>query len=119
MDSEISSCWVATDQDHPAQLVTPDRSAVELRGGDNASRQINSIFPPGFDCHRLVCVEVYTPSGNWSSYPPHKHDIHREDSNGNILEARTWKKSTFTNSINPAVMLTSASILMTATSMRS
>jgi 5-deoxy-glucuronate isomerase len=84
---EISSCWVATDQDHPAQLVTPDKSAVELRGGGNASRQINSIFPPGFDCHKLVCVEVYTPSGNWSSYPPHKHDIHREDANGNVLEA--------------------------------
>ncbi len=84
---EISSCWVATDQDHPAQLVTPETSTVEMRGGANASRQINSIFPPGFDCHRLVCVEVYTPGGNWSSYPPHKHDVHRVDNNGIILEA--------------------------------
>jgi 5-deoxy-glucuronate isomerase len=32
-------------------------------------------------------VEVYTPSGNWSSYPPHKHDEHRLDSAGNLLEA--------------------------------
>jgi 5-deoxy-glucuronate isomerase len=32
-------------------------------------------------------VEVYTPSGNWSSYPPHKHDVHREDEQGNIVEA--------------------------------
>jgi 5-deoxy-glucuronate isomerase len=32
-------------------------------------------------------VEVYTPSGNWSSYPPHKHDEHRLDENGNVLEA--------------------------------
>jgi len=31
-------------------------------------------MPPGFNCHRIVCVEVYTPGGNWSSYPPHKHD---------------------------------------------
>jgi 5-deoxy-glucuronate isomerase len=84
---EVASCWVETDQDHPAQLVTPAMSAVELRGGGNASRQINSVFPPGFNCHRLVCVEVYTPSGNWSSYPPHKHDVHREDANGIILEA--------------------------------
>ncbi len=84
---EISSCWVVTEEDHPAQLVTPDKSAVELRGGGNASRQINSIFPPGFDCQRLVCVEVYTPSGNWSSYPPHKHDVHRVDEKGNLLEA--------------------------------
>jgi 5-deoxy-glucuronate isomerase len=84
---EIASCWVPTDQDHPARLVTPADSAIEIRGGGNATRQINSIIPPGFDCHRLVCVEVYTPPGNWSSYPPHKHDVHREDANGKLLEA--------------------------------
>lgn len=84
---EIASCWVKTDQDHPAQLITPHMSSIEIRGGGNATRQINSIIPPGFDCHRIICVEVYTPSGNWSSYPPHKHDVHREDASGNLLEA--------------------------------
>jgi 5-deoxy-glucuronate isomerase len=84
---EFASCWVPTDQDHPAQVVTPADSAIEIRGGGNATRQINSILPPGFDCHRLVCVEVYTPPGNWSSYPPHKHDVHRIGSNGKLLEA--------------------------------
>jgi 5-deoxy-glucuronate isomerase len=62
-------------------------SAIEIRGGGNATRQINSIIPPGFDCHRIVCVEVYTPSGNWSSYPPHKHDVHRVADDGALLEA--------------------------------
>lgn len=84
---EVASCWVPSDQDHPAQWVTPRDSVIEIRGGHNATRQINSIFPPGFDCHRLISVEVYTPGGNWSSYPPHKHDTHREDENGNLLEA--------------------------------
>lgn len=84
---EFASCWVPTDEDHPTQLVTPDKCPVEIRGGANATRQINGIIPPGFDCHRIVCVEVYTPSGNWSSYPPHKHDIHREDAQGNVIEA--------------------------------
>lgn len=84
---EIASCWVKTDEDHPARLVTPNDSKIELRGGGNASRQINSIIPPGFDCQRLVCVEVYTPSGNWSSYPPHKHDVHRVAPDGTLLEA--------------------------------
>jgi 5-deoxy-glucuronate isomerase len=84
---EIASCWVATDEDHPARLITPADSAIELRGGENASRQINSIIPPGFDCQRLVCVEVYTPGGNWSSYPPHKHDVHRVDASGKLIEA--------------------------------
>ncbi len=84
---EVASCWVPATEDHPARLVTPQDSAVELRGGGNASRQINSILPPGFDCQRIVAVEVYTPSGNWSSYPPHKHDIHRVDADGKLLEA--------------------------------
>lgn len=84
---EIASCWVPTDQDHPARLITPADSAIEIRGGGNATRQINSILPPGSDCHRLVCVEVYTPPGNWSSYPPHKHDVHRVDAQGKLLEA--------------------------------
>jgi 5-deoxy-glucuronate isomerase len=84
---EVASCWVPTDRDHPARLVTPADSAIEIRGGGNATRQINSILPPGFDCHRLVCVEVYTPSGNWSSYPPHKHDVHREAADGTLIEA--------------------------------
>lgn len=86
-DLEIASCWVPTDEEHPAQLVTPDMSNIEIRGGANATRQINGILPPGFDCHRLVCVEVYTPSGNWSSYPPHKHDVHTEADDGTVLEA--------------------------------
>lgn len=71
-------------------FVTPEdveRFGIEFRGGDNASRQINSILPPGAACHRLVCVEVYTPSGNWSSFPAHKHDTRKVDGGGKVLEA--------------------------------
>jgi 5-deoxy-glucuronate isomerase len=71
-------------------FVTPfdvDRFGIELRGGDNASRQINSILPPKSACHRLVCVEVYTPSGNWSSFPAHKHDNRRVNGDGKLIEA--------------------------------
>lgn len=84
---EIGTCWVPAERDYPARLVTPADVQVELRGGENASRQINGIIPPGFPCQRLVCVEVYTPGGNWSSYPPHKHDVHRESPDGTLLEA--------------------------------
>jgi 5-deoxy-glucuronate isomerase len=84
---EIAYGWCRADRDHPARLVTPEQVQVEIRGGGNATRQINSLFPPGFPCDRLVAVEVYTPSGNWSSYPPHKHDVHRVDDSGHLLEA--------------------------------
>ena len=84
---DIAYGWCRSDEDHPAQLITPNQDMIEIRGGGNATRQINGIVPPGFDCQRLIIVEVYTPSGNWSSYPPHKHDVHRVDETGNILEA--------------------------------
>lgn len=86
--SEFAVAWVPTDADHPPRLVTPAAIQSEIRGGDNATRQINDIIPPGFDCRRLVVVEAYTPGGNWSSYPPHKHDVHRTDTMGRLIEAR-------------------------------
>lgn len=58
------------------RLITPDDVKVEIRGGHNATRQISHVIDPG-GAEKLLCVEVYTPSGNWSSYPPHKHDLHQ------------------------------------------
>ncbi|MEP7047005.1 MAG: 5-deoxy-glucuronate isomerase [Ilumatobacteraceae bacterium] len=53
-----------------------DRVAVELRGSGPATRQVNNFMSPeawpGAD--KLMCVELITPDGNWSSYPPHRHD---------------------------------------------
>ena len=79
--------WCLAGEDHPPKLVTPSEVAIEIRGGGNATRQINKMIPPGFACSRIVVVEVYTPAGNWSSYPPHKHDQHRLDAQGNLIEA--------------------------------
>jgi 5-deoxy-glucuronate isomerase len=84
---DIAYGWCKAREAYPAQLITPAGVEIEIRGGGNATRQINKIIPPGFPCSRLVVVEVYTPSGNWSSYPPHKHDEHRLDEQGNLLEA--------------------------------
>jgi 5-deoxy-glucuronate isomerase len=48
---------------------------VELRGAGASSREVrNFASPAGFSAQRLIAVEVLTPGGNWSSYPPHKHD---------------------------------------------
>lgn len=73
---DLALCYAKAEHRYPARLVCPDEVAVEIRGGGNATRQINAILPPEFPAHRLLVVEVYTPSGNWSSYPPHKHDVH-------------------------------------------
>lgn len=84
---DIAYGWCESDEDHPACFKRPEEAAIEIRGGDNATRQINSLIQPGFDCQRLVSVEVYTPSGNWSSFPAHKHDTRKVDTDGNVTEA--------------------------------
>ena len=57
------------------RVITPEDVRVEIRGAGNATRQINHIIAPDFPADRLEVVEVLTPSGNWSSWPPHKHDV--------------------------------------------
>jgi 5-deoxy-glucuronate isomerase len=51
---------------------------VELRGAGIASREVRNFGIPGvLDADALIACEVVTPAGNWSSYPPHKHDEER------------------------------------------
>ncbi|MET0447567.1 MAG: 5-deoxy-glucuronate isomerase, partial [Aeromicrobium sp.] len=52
---------------------------VEMRGAGQSSRQVNNFGVPGvLDAVNIIACEVLTPGGNWSSYPPHKHDEERE-----------------------------------------
>ena len=66
--------------------IGPEECGLEIRGGGNATRQIVDIMPPGFPADRLMVCEVFTPSGNWSSYPPHKHDQDRPPSEVKLEE---------------------------------
>ena len=63
----------------PARYGPAEDVPVELRGAGGASRQCNNFASPdAFETDRLIAVEVLTPGGNWSSYPPHKHDELRD-----------------------------------------
>lgn len=73
---EIAECRVPSQAKLQPKLITPKDVVSGLRGGGNASRQIVDIIRPDFPADKLVVIEVYTPGGNWSSFPPHKHDIH-------------------------------------------
>jgi 5-deoxy-glucuronate isomerase len=62
----------------PFRHVRADEVQVELRGAGTCSRQVNNFGTPAvLDADRLIACEVLTPAGNWSSYPPHKHDEQR------------------------------------------
>jgi 5-deoxy-glucuronate isomerase len=72
---EIAECRVPSTAKYEPRLVSPADVSTGLRGGENASRQIVEVIPSSFPADKLVVFEVYTPGGNWSSYPPHKHDV--------------------------------------------
>jgi 5-deoxy-glucuronate isomerase len=73
-DGEVAICGARCERRREAVLIRPEDVEIEVRGAGNATRQINHIVKPEFPAERLLVVEVFTPSGNWSSYPPHKHD---------------------------------------------
>jgi 5-deoxy-glucuronate isomerase len=59
----------------PPRYGPAEQVPVEIRGSGRATRQVNNFCSPeAFETDRLTSVEVLTPGGNWSSYPPHKHD---------------------------------------------
>jgi 5-deoxy-glucuronate isomerase len=74
-DVEVAVSGALADERLEPRLVTPKDVEIEVRGSGNATRQINHILKPEFPAQRLLVVEVFTPAGNWSSYPPHKHDV--------------------------------------------
>ena len=72
--SEFADCRAPAIRRFAPRLIRPRDCGYEIRGGGNATRQIVDILPPEFPADRLMLCEVFTPGGNWSSYPPHKHD---------------------------------------------
>jgi 5-deoxy-glucuronate isomerase len=61
-------------EERVTRLIEPDGILVETRGRGVTERRIHHLLPPSAAAGRLILFEVFTPGGNWSSYPPHKHD---------------------------------------------
>ena len=58
-----------------------------MRGAGYCSRQVNDFgIPSVLDAESILACEVLTPEGNWSSYPPHKHDEHLQDRESALKE---------------------------------
>jgi 5-deoxy-glucuronate isomerase len=90
---EIAECRVPSHAQLEPRLITPHDVVSSLRGGGNVSRQIIDIMTPAFPADRLIVVEVYTPGGNWSSYPPHKHDVHNPPTEVDLDEIYYYRMS--------------------------
>ncbi|HZI43700.1 MAG TPA: 5-deoxy-glucuronate isomerase [Ilumatobacter sp.] len=73
---EIAVPSAKCDHRLPARYGAAEDIAIEIRGAGPATRQVTNFGSPEAwsNADRLMCVELLTPDGNWSSYPPHKHD---------------------------------------------
>lgn len=73
---EVAICTARATEIHPVAHVAAADVAVEVRGSGQATRQVTNIATPGSftGAHKINVCEVITPGGNWSSWPPHRHD---------------------------------------------
>jgi|SRR5579872_58724 len=74
-DAEVAICSAPARERHPARLIAVSAAAEYTRGEGNAQRRIRNIMMGEDESSALFLTEVITPPGNWSSYPPHKHDV--------------------------------------------
>jgi 5-deoxy-glucuronate isomerase len=93
-DLELAVCLAPGNGTYPARLIAPEDVGVETRGSGNIERHIHNILPEGKDADSLLVVEVFTPEGHWSSYPPHKHD---EDN----LPHESYLEETYYHKVSP------------------
>jgi 5-deoxy-glucuronate isomerase len=75
--AEVALPSARCEQRRPAKYGPAEQVPVEIRGAGPATRQVTNFGSPGVWDHaeRLIACELITPAGNWSSYPPHKHDL--------------------------------------------
>jgi len=73
---EVAVCTAPGRGTYPPRLIGPDDVAVEVRGAGVTERCVRHILSETAPADGLLVVEVITPAGRWSSWPPHKHDRH-------------------------------------------
>jgi len=93
-DLELAVCTAPGKGSYPARVIGPDQMGVEDRGVETTTRHVINILPESEPADSMLLVEVFTPNGNWSSYPPHKHD--RE-----ALPEESFLEETYYFRVNP------------------
>ena len=75
---ELAVCTAPGSGAGMARAIEESRMSREVRGKDTNTRYVRNILPETEPAEGLLVVEVITPGGHWSSYPPHKHDTAAE-----------------------------------------
>jgi len=85
-DLTLAICNAPGKGNHDVRFISPDDMAQETRGSGANIRHVRNILPETEPADSLLVVEVITPAGNWSSYPPHKHDTSNLPTESNLEE---------------------------------
>ena len=94
-DAELAVCRApGIDGNIPPRLIGADSMPLETRGAGTNTRHVCNILPESEPADSLLVVEVITPAGNWSSYPPHKHDTDN-------LPEESCLEETYYHRVNP------------------
>ena len=92
---EVALCAAPGMGNHPVRVIEPDDAPMEARGTGANTRYVNAIMMEEKEwADSLLVTEVWTPNGNWSSYPSHKHD--HDD-----FPKETYLEETYYHKINP------------------
>jgi 5-deoxy-glucuronate isomerase len=92
--AEVALCSAPGSGNLPARIIGPDRVGQETRGQGTNQRHVYNILPDSEPAESLLVVEVITPGGHWSSYPPHKHDR-------DALPEESFLEETYYHRLNP------------------
>ncbi|ASA24828.1 5-deoxy-glucuronate isomerase [Paenibacillus donghaensis] len=92
---ELAVCLAPGTGKYAPRLIAPSDVVAEDRGFGSMSRRVVNILPEQSEAESLLVVEVRTGGGNWSSYPPHKHD--RDN-----LPLESYLEETYYHRVNPA-----------------
>jgi 5-deoxy-glucuronate isomerase len=87
----ISGAPLADDPAAAARIIPPDDQRIADVGSDNWARNVRTVLGPEHPAGRLLLGETINPPGNWSSYPPHKHDDHRPPTEVKLEEVYLFK----------------------------
>jgi 5-deoxy-glucuronate isomerase len=94
-DCELAVCSAPGRRgSHPVRVIGPEQVTQEVRGKGSNTRYVTNILPETEPADSLLVVEVITPAGNTSSYPPHKHDQ-------NDLPRESYLEETYYHRLNP------------------
>lgn len=93
-NAEVALCRAPAIGKYPARLIKPSDCVSMTRGEGSNSRYIRNIMMDNLEAEKLLITEVITPNGNWSSYPPHKHDT-------DALPAESALEETYYHKLNP------------------